>query len=721
MNALNNLKTNVKLLGSFGIILVVLIAIAVVGYMGMNTINNGMTLMYFDRTIPIQQLGSVKSDLYTIRGDVFKGLLVPAEMVKSEASIPALETNIDKNINTYKSTQLSDAEAAEIPVFDAAWKEYKAAVADVLAMNKAGNQKDALTSIADGGRASNARKAVSASAEKLLGINVTIAGDLNTQGNATFASSRYLLIGFALLAAVLAIVFGMVITNSIAIPLGAVTRMALALSGGDLLRDMSEAEKDKIRLRKDEIGIIGQAFDGLTNYMQSMGAAAETIADNDLTVTVMPKSANDELGNAFVKMIAGLQSVIGQLTDNANSLGSASEQLATAASQAGQATTQISKTVQQVAQGTNQQSEATARTAKAMEQMSRAIDGVAQGAQEQSKAASTTSQLTNQISEAVRQVAGNADAVTRDSGNAAKAAREGSKTVEATIEGMRNIKAKVGLSAQKVQEMGQRSDQIGMIVETIDDIASQTNLLALNAAIEAARAGEHGKGFAVVADEVRKLAERSSSATKEINGLIRGIQKTVAEAVQAMSEGAAEVESGVVLANEAGQSLNNILDAAEAVFSQADQAAKAAARMGALADQMVASADTVSSIIEENTASTEQMSANSAEVVQAIENIAAVSEENSASAEEVSASTEEMSAQVEEVTASAQDLSETAQELKKMVALFRLPESQTRRSGNGSSPAKKSAIESGTWGNGTGKNGHKTTALVSVSTKHSFH
>ena len=92
-----------------------------------------------------------------------------------------------------------------------------------------------------------------------------------------------------------------------------------------------------------------------------------------------------------------------------------------------------------------------------------------------------------------------------------------------------------------------------------------------------------------------------------------------------------------------------------------------------------------------------------------------------AMAEEVSASTEEMSAQVEEVTASAQDLSETAQELKKMVALFRLPESQTRRSGNGSSPAKKSAIESGTWGNGTGKNGHKTTALVSVSTKHSFH
>ncbi len=467
--------------------------------------------------------------------------------------------------------------------------------------------------------------------------------------------------------------------------------------------------------------------------LPAIADAAATIADGDLTssfrIQTQPLAYNsqDEMGDlarAFNAMITRLQGVgtnftemtnslsnlVGQVSESAVSLGSASEQLATAAAQAGQATTQISKTVQQVAQGTNQQSEATARTAKAMEQMSHAIQGVAQGAQEQSKAAATTSQLTNQISEAVRQVAGNADAVTRDSGNAAKAAREGSKTVEATIEGMRSIKAKVGLSAQKVQEMGQRSDQIGMIVETIDDIASQTNLLALNAAIEAARAGEHGKGFAVVADEVRKLAERSSSATKEINGLIRGIQKTVTEAVQAMSEGAAEVESGVALANEAGNSLSKILDAAEAVFNQADQAAKASARMTGLADQMVSAADTVSSIIEENTASTEQMSANSAEVVQAIENIAAVSEENSASAEEVSASAEEMSAQVEEVTASAQSLSETAQELKDMVGQFKLLNSREEAA----SSSRKSAVRV----NGNGKHGKTALEPEKVHARH---
>jgi len=223
-----------------------------------------------------------------------------------------------------------------------------------------------------------------------------------------------------------------------------------------------------------------------------------------------------------------------------------------------------------------------------------------------------------------------------------------------------------------VQEMGKRSEEIGAIVETIQDIASQTNLLALNAAIEAARAGEHGKGFAVVADEVRKLAERSSLATKEIGGLIKRIQGTVAEAVLAMDEGAKEVESGVALANEAGSALGSILAAAEKVYTQAKEAGEAAKLMNVASDELLEAVESVSAVVEQNTASTEEMSAGASEVSQAIENIASVSEENSAAVEEVSASTEEMSAQVEEVTASAQSLMEMAKELQAVVALFKL-------------------------------------------------
>jgi methyl-accepting chemotaxis protein len=265
---------------------------------------------------------------------------------------------------------------------------------------------------------------------------------------------------------------------------------------------------------------------------------------------------------------------------------------------------------------------------------------------------------------------------------------------------MESIRTKVGLSASKVEEMGNRSGEIGVIVETIEDIASQTNLLALNAAIEAARAGEHGKGFAVVADEVRKLAERSSSATKEIAGMIRTIQHEAAEAVSAMGRTGDDVSSAVTLTDQAGQAFRGIatksqssaaqmttvrtavdamrlasdqLDAAIAeAVAVTDRNQQAAQAMGQLNHQMVASLDAVSAVVEENTAATEQMAASANEVAQAIESIASVSEENSAAVEEVSASAEEMSAQVAEVTTAAQSLARMAQTLQAVVTQFQL-------------------------------------------------
>jgi methyl-accepting chemotaxis protein len=369
---------------------------------------------------------------------------------------------------------------------------------------------------------------------------------------------------------------------------------------------------------------------------------------------------------------SSLRGMINMFAQRAQHLMSVSSDLIASSQSSGEAARQIASTIQQVAQGTAQQTAGVTRTSSSVELMGRAIDGVARGAQEQAKAISQASQITARINTAIKQVADNAQAVTRDSAQASTYSRDGAKTVKETIIGMEAIRAKVGLSAAKVEEMGTRSEEIGAIVETIEDIASQTNLLALNAAIEAARAGEQGKGFAVVADEVRKLAERSSQSTKEIAALIKGIQKTVSEAVTAMQASAAEVEAGVTRANSAGEALNSILGAAESVYKQAEDAGTAAGKVSVAAAELVEAVDTVSAVIEQNTAATEEMAVNSTELTQAIENIASVSEENSASVEEVSASTEEVASQVEGVSASAEAMMEIAETLQKIVAQFKL-------------------------------------------------
>jgi methyl-accepting chemotaxis protein len=466
----------------------------------------------------------------------------------------------------------------------------------------------------------------------------------------------------AVVVTLLAIYISQIITN----PIVKVSNLSKLISRGEIPEDVLEAKNN------DEIGVLINAFKDINAYFNRIAVTAGQLADGDLSQTFPSNSEKDLVGNAFNKMILQLRTVINQIKEYSTNLDDSAKMLAISSDQVDGVTNQIAATIQQVARGTSQQAESITRTSSSVGEMTRAIDGVAQGAQEQAVAITKASSATSELTGAIEQVAKNANAVVNDSVQAAESAKKGTTIVKNTMDGIQSIQKVVGVSAQKVQEMGSRSDQIGEIVTTIEDIASQTNLLALNAAIEAARAGEAGKGFAVVADEVRKLAERSSLATREIADLIHGIQQSVSEAVAAMKQGAQEVDSGVSLAGQAGDALKEILHTTELVRTQAEQAVKATQVMADSASDLVTSVDSVSAVVEENTAATEQMAASSSEVTQAIENIAAVSEENSAAVEQVSASTEEMAAQIQEVAKSAQGLALLSKQLNSIIVQFKL-------------------------------------------------
>jgi len=371
MKALNNLKTNVKLIGGFVLIALLAGLVGGFGIYYIRTIDAADTRLYQNYTVPIMQLDQLGISFQRIRVNMRDAILVDdaeANQVNYD-KIEQFSAEMDQVAIEYEKLIETQEMRTLFAEYEASKKEFDPYLDEMIALDKAGKSDEALEILL--GDAYTSARAIQDQITAMMDMKNTLAQKIAEENTAAAYQATTIML-FIIAGSVLAALgLGFTISRSITIPLGIVVTTAEALSIGDLQRDLSDATKDIVRLRKDEIGVIGQAFDQLINYMQAMGLAATAIAGKDLTATVTPKSEKDELGNAFAKMLTGLREVMAQVMENADAVSAAAAQLASASEQSGEATSQIATTIQQVALGTAQQTAGVTKTSSAVEQYRR--------------------------------------------------------------------------------------------------------------------------------------------------------------------------------------------------------------------------------------------------------------------------------------------------------------------------------------------------------------
>jgi methyl-accepting chemotaxis protein len=411
----------------------------------------------------------------------------------------------------------------------------------------------------------------------------------------------------------------------------------------------------------------------LSKPIQTMAAFVRKVGQGDFTTTLGLRRS-DELGDmatALNQLSEGLRKHIGSVHTAVTSVLGTGAELSTAAGQAAESQEKIAdafqRTLTDVQAATTSQQEHLDRTRDVVGELVAAVEQIATSATHQAEEVT-------EASEVVAAVAKQADVVSEGISllgaaveRAASAAGAGRATVEGALSGIRSTKENVDGAAATVRELGQRSEAIGQILQEITAIADQTNLLALNAAIEAARAGEAGRGFAVVADEVRKLADRSVHSAQEINAILASVKTGVEKAVTVMAAGTAAAGEGATRANEAQASLNEIVEAVALSAEQARTIQTAVLVLVQGHERLAKSTQNLAAVTEENSAAAEEMAAGSETVKAAVQALDTLALQNFAAIQGVGTDLNAITESVQRIARAVGQLETVSHELKDSV------------------------------------------------------
>jgi methyl-accepting chemotaxis protein len=402
----------------------------------------------------------------------------------------------------------------------------------------------------------------------------------------------------------------------------------------------------------DEIGTLGRSLNEMVTNLrrvadniqdasvQVASSAGEISANARLIMQGAQGQAQaaEETSTSMEEMAASIQTVAGssqglasyveETSSSITEMGASIEQVARSGGTLAQTVTEASATIEQMTVSIDQMArdlESLAgtvnETTATVEEMASFIASVAQNAESLGDAAAGASATVSGMAEAVTDVAKIASEADRISARASEDAKTGGEAVSRTVDGMKAISENMENTARVITGLGKRSQEIGRILEVIEEIADQTNLLALNAAIEAARAGEAGRGFAVVADEVRKLAERSVEAAKEIGEVVRQVQQETTDAVDVARSGAAEAKQGIALADKAGAALRNIIESVSRSSELMGRIAEATGKQSQASSEVLDTVSRMNAATSQVTQSVREQAEGSKQIRTAMENI----------------------------------------------------------------------------------------------------
>lgn len=444
-------------------------------------------------------------------------------------------------------------------------------------------------------------------------------------------------------------------------PVKEIEKAASRIAEGDLTFDIRVKGEDEIgslvRNFKESFRSLGgvlQRIKGLSDRIMKVtenienesknvikGAEIETEAINNISLSVSElNSAATEISDNTETLAASIEETSASMEEMASSIGSINEnihELHAAVESTSSSIEQLSATIKQVATNAEDLASASEETLSAISEITSTIKEVEMSAKESAK-----------LSEKV-----NSDAATL-----------GMASIEKTIEGMKNIKSSVERTAELIRKLGGRSDEIGKILTVIDEVTDQTTLLALNAAILAAQAGEHGKGFSVVADEIKDLAERTAFSTQEISALIQSVQGEVKSAVEAMQEGLSSVDEGFRLAREAGDALSKILESSKRSSEMAMSIERSTTEQSKAARLVTEAMERVKNMTEQIAKATSEQSKGILLIMKATEKIRDVSLHLTKATEEQAISSKQISQAMEIASDRSQQISKALSEHK---------------------------------------------------------